>query len=173
MKTLILSLSLTAALAGAAAREAGQRASLAALPEVTASIHPTALRRALRNVVENADRYAGGGTIGLRTDGDEAVLSVTDDGPGLPPGFDPLAAFSRGEGSRNRASGGSGLGLAIAARIAAAHGGRLAVVPKPSGGVVAAIRVPLHGVTGSAQSEPNARSSPKRPEVRDDPDESV
>ena len=125
-----------------AARAAGQRAALGETEPLRAVVHPSALTRALGNLIANADRHAGGGTVSVRREGGEAVLAVADEGPGLPEGFEPRA-FARGEGSRSRTTGGAGLGLAIARRVAEAEGGRLDLVSRESGGTVAAIRLPL------------------------------
>ena len=128
-----------------AARAAGLRVTLGETDAVPAPIHRAALSRAVQNLIKNADRYAGGGTLSVRQEGDRVVIAVTDEGPGLPEGFEPGSAFARGEGSRNRATGGAGLGLAIARRVAEAHGGALALTPRPGGGTVAAISVPVAG----------------------------
>lgn len=99
---------------------------------------PLALKRALANVAGNAVRYGEAARIAVRLNGGEAVVTVEDDGPGIPPGereavFEP---FHRLEASRSRATGGSGLGLAIVRQIVEAHGGRVAIGDAPSGGAV-------------------------------------
>ena len=103
------------------------------------------LARALRNLCDNAARYAAG-CVELTVAGDtgEAVLDVVDDGPGIPAAerqrvFD---RFVRLDGSRGRAAGGAGLGLAIAREIARAHGGDLAVVDSEPGAHLR-LRLPL------------------------------
>ena len=88
------------------------------------------LRRAIENVMRNAIHYTPPGSsvdVALECWGASAVLTVRDQGPGVPPEalpriFDP---FYRVEGDRDRASGGVGLGLAIARRAVELHGGRL------------------------------------------------
>lgn len=88
---------------------------------------PISLTRALRNLLENAVRYAGGAEVRLGREGDELVVRIRDRGPGIPADqlehvFDP---FFRLEGSRSRDTGGMGLGLSIARQIIHAHGGRI------------------------------------------------
>ena len=78
------------------------------------------LDRVVRNLAENAARHAGGlVAFSLTEDGPGAVLSVSDDGPGIP--VDQREAvferFHRLDAGRGRSSGGTGLGLAIARRI--------------------------------------------------------
>ena len=94
------------------------------------------LARALRNLCDNAARYAAGCVeLTVAGDGGEAVLDVVDDGPGIP-AAERLRVFDRFvrlDGSRGRAAGGAGLGLAIAREIARAHGGDLAVVDSEPG----------------------------------------
>ncbi len=88
---------------------------------------PAALRRLVRNLLDNAVRHAAARvTVTLAARDGGVVLDVLDDGPGVPPAdrdrvFD---RFYRGDPARAGHSG-SGLGLAIAAEIAQRHGGRL------------------------------------------------
>jgi signal transduction histidine kinase len=101
------------------------------------------LERALRNLVENACVHgpAGGEVrVALARRGDEAVLSVTDDGPGIPPAQAAAAPrrFWRGPDATAGGRPGSGLGLAIVAATAARHGGRLEI-----DGATVAIVLPL------------------------------
>ena len=88
------------------------------------------LRQVLANLTSNARRHTPPGThvtVGVRRDGDDVVLSVADDGPGVPPELrDRLfQRFTRGDASRNRDAGSTGLGLAIAQAVVTAHGGTL------------------------------------------------
>ncbi|MFA9201019.1 MAG: sensor histidine kinase [Cypionkella sp.] len=122
----------------------GEPARLAEGERVVAPVHVTWVKRALRNLVANAVRYGGGADVAVVREGSEAVLRVTDRGPGIAP--DRLATiaepFVRGEASRNRETGGAGLGLTLARAIAEAHGGRLVLANRPEGGLCAEIRVP-------------------------------
>lgn len=107
-------------------------------------IHLTWLRRALRNLISNALRYAGNAQVSLLRDNGHVILRVEDDGPGIPE--DQIATmlepFQRGEASRNRATGGAGLGLTLARAIAEQHGGSLALANRAEGGLRAEIRLP-------------------------------
>lgn len=109
-----------------------------------ASVRPTALKRALRNVVENAVRYGGSAAVRLERDGGDVVLVVEDEGPGIEESalervFEP---FTRLESSRSRETGGTGLGLAIARTIVRAHGGEITLANRPEGGLRATLRLP-------------------------------
>jgi two-component system osmolarity sensor histidine kinase EnvZ len=103
-----------------------------------------ALRRAIANLVDNAQRYAGGEVL-LRVapEGTGAAIEVLDRGPGIPPEQSERMKqpFTRLESARSNA-GGSGLGLAIVERIAKAHGGRLDLVMRDGGGLVARLTLP-------------------------------
>jgi two-component system sensor histidine kinase TctE len=103
------------------------------------------LREALSNLVHNAIRFApecGRITLFLRRGANEAVLSVVDNGPGVPP--DQLSRLGeRFFRASNAATGGSGLGLAIASSVAERHGGYLSVRNADQDGCVADLHLPL------------------------------
>jgi signal transduction histidine kinase len=103
-----------------------------------------AIYQALRNLVENALKFTPPGTeVEIEVDRGGAV-SVSDRGPGIPPGQRDLLfrRFWRADRSK---SGGAGLGLAIAYRIATAHAGQLTVGDNPGGGARFTLRIPLVG----------------------------
>lgn len=125
--------------------ELGLEVRLVASEPVVARIRSAAIRRALRNLVENAVRYGERARVTLRREGEEAVVEVDDDGPGIPPDkleevFEP---FVRLDPSRSSETGGVGLGLAIARGIARAHGGEVSLANRPEGGLRARLRLPL------------------------------
>lgn len=109
-----------------------------------ASVRPVLIRRALRNLVSNAIKYAGNADIRIEQVPGATRLVVEDSGPGIPP--DQLEAifepFARAENSRNRASGGTGLGLTIARAIARAHRGDMTLENRQEGGVRAVLSLP-------------------------------
>ncbi|GAA3165383.1 ATP-binding protein [Blastococcus jejuensis] len=126
---------LLAAEAGRLRRTSGLQVAFRQTP---ARVHgdPHQLARALRNLTDNATRYASD-RVELKVDrrGDDAVIDVVDDGPGIPPGDRErvFERFVRLDASRQRAAGGAGLGLAIAREIARAHAGDLVVVDTDRG----------------------------------------
>ncbi|NTW28770.1 MAG: HAMP domain-containing protein [Coriobacteriia bacterium] len=105
------------------------------------------LQQVVLNLVDNASRIVGEGghvQVELSAEGDLAVLSVIDDGPGidesdLPRLFD---RFYRADSSRTRQSGGSGLGLAIVRAIVSAHGGHIEAENTPNGGAKLTVKLP-------------------------------
>ena len=112
---------------------------------VAAPVRPMALRRALRNVIENAVHYGGGAAVRFEEHAGEVLVLVEDDGPGLPDEdleavFEP---FVRGETSRSRETGGVGLGLAIARTILRGHGGDVRLENREEGGLRAILSLPL------------------------------
>jgi signal transduction histidine kinase len=105
---------------------------------------PASLRRALNNLVDNAVRYAGHARIRLETAPASVLISVEDDGPGVPEAmletlFEP---FTRLEASRSSETGGVGLGLAIVRSSVRAHGGEVRLQNRPEGGLRAVVRLP-------------------------------
>ncbi len=112
---------------------------------VTAHIQPNLLRRAIRNLVENAVKYSGSARVRVCARGDWLTVEVEDDGPGIEEAELPrvMEAFYRTEPSRSRGTGGAGLGLTLARAAAQAHGGQLRLRNRPQGGLEAAILLPL------------------------------
>lgn len=119
--------------------------------EVTASIEPArvsgdpaALARVLRNLLNNASRHASSVVeVELRCTDDHAVLTIGDDGPGIPAPdrqrvFDRFVRLDEG---RSRGAGGTGLGLAIVSEIVAAHLGRIRIEDRPGGGTRAVVQL--------------------------------
>lgn len=115
------------------------------------------LRQVLVNLLSNARVHTPAGTtvvVSVTADGDDVLLRVADDGPGIP---EPLRSrlferFARGDASRNRAAGSTGLGLAIVHAVVAAHGGAIEVDGTP-GRTTFTVRLP----------GPGARSGPATP----------
>ncbi|MGB1254873.1 MAG: ATP-binding protein [Thiolinea sp.] len=91
------------------------------------SLRPLAIKRALGNLIDNGLHYGGDVTVSLHYDTDWVVISVCDNGPGIPEHLQPevVKPFVRAEQSRNRDTGGVGLGLSIVISIMELHGGEL------------------------------------------------
>jgi signal transduction histidine kinase len=103
------------------------------------------LAKLVRNLTDNAARHANSTVVlALRKYEREVVLTIDDDGDGIPPSEREriFERFVRLEEARDRDSGGSGLGLAIVAEIVAAHGAAVAVLESPNGGVRFEVRFP-------------------------------
>ena len=121
---------------------------------------PSLLQSAIENVVRNAMRYTEPGTnVQVRLEqglgakgGPEAVVRVTDSGPGVPEeALDKLfRPFYRIDDARGRQTGGVGLGLAITERAVALHGGAIRAVNRPQGGLMVEIRLPLCSTEATA-----------------------
>ena len=108
---------------------------------------PSRLRQVLDNLLANVRTHTPPGTpcsLTVRCDGDDAVVIVADEGPGMPP-HDAARAFDRfhrADTSRARASGGTGLGLSIVAAIVAAHHGSVTMSSSPATGTTVTVRLP-------------------------------
>lgn len=118
---------------------------------------PVALQRMVQNLIDNAQRYAGGGHVSLVVSDGAVLIAVEDDGPGIDPErlqsiADP---FVRGDPSRNIATGGHGLGLAIARKIAERHGGTLTLGNRSGGGLRVAVRLPQNEASGVTSLGPD------------------
>lgn len=94
------------------------------------------LRQVLINLLANARRHTPAGTVvttGLQRDGNRVLLTVTDDGPGIPAEFMPhlFERFTRGDTARTRTEGSTGLGLSIVDAVVSAHQGFVRVDSEP------------------------------------------
>ena len=113
------------------------------LPVVT--VKPAAFKRCLANLVGNAARYADNIAISGQRDHRYLIITVDDDGPGIPADMreEVFKPFLRLDQARNQDEGGTGLGLAIARDIARSHGGDITLGNSPLGGLRATVRVPV------------------------------
>ncbi|MCJ8520971.1 signal transduction histidine kinase [Pseudorhizobium tarimense] len=121
--------------------EAGGKATLDAPGNMSLMARPDSLKRALRNVAENAVRYGNTAIIRALSRQNYVQIEVEDNGPGIEVAnrervFEP---FVRLETSRSRDTGGSGLGLSIARTIIEAHGGSIKLKEATAGGGTCAI----------------------------------
>lgn len=127
---------------------------------VVALAEPDMLARALGNLVENALKFGSRATISLTETDAEIVLTVADDGPGIPDAdkirvFEP---FARGDAARSSAAG-FGMGLAIAKQIVERHNGRLELVDSLPSGLAARVVLPRPAVDCHASPKRAARQS--------------
>jgi two-component system OmpR family sensor kinase len=115
--------------------------------------------RAVENIVRNALRYSpDGGTVALTLQQDAELyrLSVTDEGPGVPPDamtslFKPFGLSADGFGF--------GLGLAIAQRAVAVHGGTISVANRPSQGLEMTLTLPASALENRLENRPENRKA--------------
>ncbi|TPW70056.1 cell wall metabolism sensor histidine kinase WalK [Schumannella sp. 10F1B-5-1] len=110
---------------------------------------PGRVHQVVANLLANARTHTPAGstvTAEVLADGDEAVLRISDDGPGIPDELQPklFGRFVRGDDSRTRATGSTGLGLSIVKAIVDAHHGTVRVESEP-GATVFEVRLPLAG----------------------------
>lgn len=103
-----------------------------------------ALRRIVGNLVDNALKYGEAAHVTLAADAGWFVLTVDDEGPGIPAEQRELLLepFTRLEASRSRGTGGAGLGLGIVRNLTEAMGGHVAIGDAPGGGARITVRLP-------------------------------
>jgi len=123
------------------------------------------LRRMLRNLIENAMRYAKSGVdVAVRREAGDAVLTVSDDGPGIPAAdreraFDRFVRLDDARSRDEAETGGAGLGLAIVRAIARTHGGS-AYLEGAAPGLRAVVRLPLAPDQPAATAPAGAQTAP-------------
>lgn len=115
--------------------------------DVFAAVEPTDLAIALDNLLSNAVAYTerGGATVSVRTEGTDAVVTVTDTGVGIPADELPrvFERFYRVDRARSRESGGTGLGLSLVKHVVERVGGEVSVDSAADTGTAVTLRLPL------------------------------
>ncbi len=139
--------------------ETGAPVTLVSTQRSVTVCRPVLMRRALRNLIDNAAKYGGAARVTVEHGAGQVSMHIDDDGPGmtdeaLKKATDP---FYRGEASRNRDTGGAGLGLTLCEAIARAHGGSLTLQNRTPNGLRATIKLPLAPPQGAAVPAPPAR----------------
>jgi signal transduction histidine kinase len=124
--------------------DAGMPVKMEPVEPIVYDCRPDALKRAIRNLLDNAVKYGKAASVAIQTAPKMIEIVIDDEGPGIPEQelshvFDP---FYRLEESRNRETGGVGLGLAIAQSIVQAHRGELVLSNRPTAGLRARIALP-------------------------------
>jgi signal transduction histidine kinase len=107
------------------------------------TVRPSAIKRALVNLMENAQHHAERVWLTLEADAEQVIVAVEDNGPGIPEDALPtvLEPFVRLDRARARDTVGLGLGLSIVVRVVEAEGGTFALANRPAGGLRAEIRL--------------------------------
>lgn len=122
---------------------------VAAPDSIALDVDADGMRTVLRNLLGNAVKYALPDSreieLSVRREEASVVLSVADDGPGIPDDDLPrlFEPFFRVDRSRSRKTGGYGLGLSICKRIVEAHGGHIAAANNPGRGARVTVTLPV------------------------------
>jgi signal transduction histidine kinase len=114
---------------------------------------PTAMKRAFSNLIDNAIKYGERAQASLVETGGDVIVTIADQGLGIPPDKVELAfqPFRRLEGLRNQNAGGVGLGLSIARDIIKAHGGEIRLSNQAEGGLSVEVRLPGKAPSGDGR----------------------
>jgi signal transduction histidine kinase len=126
--------------------DAGHDVRLEASERIAIVARVDELRRAIANILDNAMRYAGSAVVSLARAGSEVIVTIADDGPGIPDAAKAamLEPFVRGEPSRHMdGQSGFGLGLSIANAIVAGHGGTLSLHDRAPRGLLVRLAFPI------------------------------
>ena len=111
---------------------------------------PAKLHDALRNLLENASNYAPEGSaivMGSRRHGERILLTVVDEGPGIPDAdlprvFERFYRVDKARARDRKDPGGTGLGLAIVKHLVELHGGRVSAANRAEGGAILTVELP-------------------------------
>jgi signal transduction histidine kinase len=126
------------------AADAGEKVTFSGPRDVTISCRPTAMRRAISNLVDNAVKYGGTAAVTLGPESGRVAITIEDEGPGIPRSerekvFEP---FYRVGSSRNPDTGGVGLGLSVTRSIVWEHGGEINLGSRKGGGLSVRLMLP-------------------------------
>ena len=127
------------------AADAGEPVTFSGPRNVTISCRPTAVRRAISNLVDNAVKYGGTTAVALVPEAGRVVITVEDEGPGIPRSerekmFEP---FYRIGSARDPSTGGVGLGLTVTHSIVWEHGGDITLGTREGGGLSVRVELPV------------------------------
>jgi signal transduction histidine kinase len=145
-KPILVDLAVVAATLIDDAADRGEDARYIGPDHLETRLRVSAVRRAISNLIENALHYGGQARVRLEVSADDYVLlTVEDDGPGIPGDRleEVLRPFFRLDESRARNTNGFGLGLAIVVGVVEAEGGTLTLSNRPEGGLSVTIRLPI------------------------------
>ncbi len=125
-------------------RDIGHAVEFAEADRLPMRLRPSLIRRAVRNLIENAVKYGVSAEVRVEAGTRTVAIVVADQGPGIPEDrmADVFDAFTRLESSRNRETGGIGLGLALARAIVREAGGNIRLANRAGGGLDAVIELP-------------------------------
>ena len=144
------------------AADAGEKVTFSGPRGVTISCRPTAMRRAVSNLVDNAVKYGGKADVTLAPEAGRLTILVEDEGPGISRSerekvFEP---FYRSGNARDPSTGGVGLGLSVTRSIVWEHGGDIDLSARRGGGLAARIELPIgmDGRGGARTAEPGAQT---------------
>jgi two-component system OmpR family sensor kinase len=133
---------------GASARDRQVEIVLDIVTRVAARVAPAPASLVLANLLDNAIKFSPPGgkvTVRVAADGDDAVMSVADEGPGIADADLPFLfdRFYRGASARAGTIAGVGLGLALSQAIVRAYGGRITAANGPVRGALLTVSLPL------------------------------
>lgn len=151
---------------GQAPRMTGVRLDLSGVSAGRVWANRDELTSVVRNLLDNGARHATANVaVTVQEEGPWVVLSVTDDGAGIPPAErdQVFERFARLQEGRARDEGGTGLGLALAKRIVEHHGGRIHVEDAATGGARFVVSLPSSGWTGGSTTGDTAGDTAERP----------
>ena len=122
----------------------GESVRFQAGPAVRCVCRPEALARAVRNLIDNAQKYAGGADVAVSRRDNWVEIVVADQGPGIPPDRtgEVTQPFVRLSSARESEIGGFGLGLAVVEAVANGHGGKLRLAENQPSGLIATLSIP-------------------------------
>lgn len=130
------------------------------LPDTLIPVDPVLLEQVLVNLLENAAKYSPAGSsvqVAAHREGENLAVSISDQGPGIPPGEEERIFEKLVRGSTPTGRPGAGLGLAICRGIVHAHGGSISAVTQPQGGARFTFTLPTQGTPDPVPAEEGSR----------------